>query len=528
MNIRIISLLLSGFFIASSIFFGPTTVTKWKGSTVVGNGTYADNNNLFSTKIAEAALSNGSGDNGRIGSSTSHSPSTPCDPKHSDPDHPCNPLSGIHDLVVPEPKDNSKSSGLRNVTTFFAPGVIKKTKKLTANSCDPDNPCADTPALPTFSHSVPSKSSLATHHTNNNYGPKAYCDPDNPCPPQPCPKGQHWDTNTGSCVWDTAPQTHGSGTTPQPKLLTNNSKGDSVGLVSPSSEEASPLFVNIPAPILNETSFRIFLSHGAAIQGIPLTRPNGLPPALVLSSESRSISRILPLAPAVTFRTPVASNSSASQIFPLFAIPTYPEPPTPNSIYVVPPFVIKQDASSSLNNFVLTPIIEKVFPGMTVLINYSSGVASGLVNVTEIKEQFAKNGTHVGFSFGISDSIPKGLGLPRINATNYALALFLNIDNIQGENESQKIKFSNPNSFISSPQLKILVNKSLNASKLIDGCPSISLLSFNESLVKWENSTKPIRDKAMDIGNECGYILETEHFSKFAVGGIKPTTILLQ
>ncbi len=52
-----------------------------------------------------------------------------------------------------------------------------------------------------------------------------------------------------------------------------------------------------------------------------------------------------------------------------------------------------------------------------------------------------------------------------------------------------------------------------------------SLYSFNESIAKWQQLDKPIRAAMLDVHDECGYILQTQHFSKFAVGGIIGTMI---
>jgi hypothetical protein len=104
------------------------------------------------------------------------------------------------------------------------------------------------------------------------------------------------------------------------------------------------------------------------------------------------------------------------------------------------------------------------------------------------------------------------------------LALFMNIIYIGGEG-GKVVNFSNPKSFTSSPEIKILVSKAFNITKLADGCPDIRLISINESVAtaaheaSWKTSIKPIRDKGTDSENACGYTLKTGHFSKFAVGG---------
>jgi hypothetical protein len=271
-------------------------------------------------------------------------------------------------------------------------------------------------------------------------------------------------------------------------------------------------------PNLNDTSLRTFVSNGAAVGGIPINRGNELPAALIVTSEKQISSP----PQAVTFTTPAAVSSSTSQIFSAFNIPTYSAPSrniASKIIYVPPSFVIKQ--LNSNNNFILTPKIDRIFPNMTMLINQNSATQSGLAKVEQIRMKFAQEGTAIGFSFGISDTIPDVFRLPKTPIDT--LALFMTIGYIGGAGEVKVVNFSNPKSFISSPEITIYVNRSINITKLADGCPDIRLFSFNESTANWQQQVdKPIHAAMLDVHNECAYILRTEHFSKFAVGGVKP------
>jgi hypothetical protein len=155
---------------------------------------------------------------------------------------------------------------------------------------------------------------------------------------------------------------------------------------------------------------------------------------------------------------------------------------------------------------------------MSILLNYSSPVASGLANVEKISVRLAGNGTNVGFSFGISDSIPSALNLAKIPADN--LVLFLNIDSVVTSEGGgiKPVDFSNQTSFESPPQVTIRIDKVLNTTKLQDGCPDVGLFSYNDTARVWhEEINKPARDRSMDTEAECGYILEIDHFSRFAV-----------
>lgn len=71
----------------------------------------------------------------------------------------------------------------------------------------------------------------------------------------------------------------------------------------------------------------------------------------------------------------------------------------------------------------------------------------------------------------------------------------------------------------------ITVDRTANLTKLQDGCPDIKLFALDESEKNlWENLAKPLRDKTRDTEASCAYILDLEHFSKFSVGGVRPSS----
>lgn len=211
--------------------------------------------------------------------------------------------------------------------------------------------------------------------------------------------------------------------------------------------------------------------------------------------------------PITTFTTPAAATSTASQLFASYGIPAYAVPAGETT--VTPPiFLIKFPGGT----YMLTPIIAAIFPGLTVVLHHS--IKASLASVEETRMTFAETGTNVGFSFGISGSPPSALALPPPPVKN--VVLFLNIDYVGQE----AVKFSNPAAFKSSPLIQILVAKALPTPKLTDGCPDIRLFAINQASGNWETLTKPTRDVAIDKPGECGFTLETGHFSKFAVGGI--------
>ncbi len=68
----------------------------------------------------------------------------------------------------------------------------------------------------------------------------------------------------------------------------------------------------------------------------------------------------------------------------------------------------------------------------------------------------------------------------------------------------------------------ISINKSLNTDKLKDGSPDVLLYAYNDITQQWDTLDKLQRYKSLDTDKKCGYLIELQHFSKFAVGGIQP------
>jgi hypothetical protein len=284
----------------------------------------------------------------------------------------------------------------------------------------------------------------------------------------------------------------------------------------------------VTAPYLNDSSFRIFVSNGAKVAGgtITLNRVDQLPSGELVSSEKQklisNINGSLALKP-VTFNSSVSATASALQLYDLFKIPTYPAPVkdiASNITYISPAFIVKQQGIGNAT-ITLTPIVAKVFPNMTILLNNNSFVPSGLAKVENLKMKFAQEANNAGFSFGISNNMPSSFAMPKIPVDT--VALFMNIGYIGegGKTAAKIVNFSNSKSFASSPDVNIVVSKSLDTAKLADGCPDIKLYSFDESATKWAQLDKPLRITALDVNGECGYTLHTQHFSKFAVGGVK-------
>ena len=105
------------------------------------------------------------------------------------------------------------------------------------------------------------------------------------------------------------------------------------------------------------------------------------------------------------------------------------------------------------------------------------------------------------------------------------LLKYIDVDFMGTTNDNKHANISSTSSFSSSPQVSITIDKSANISKLEDGCPALRVLTLDESHGNmWKDVSEPRRDKIHDTETGCAYILNFDHFSKFSVGGVRPSS----
>ena len=102
-------------------------------------------------------------------------------------------------------------------------------------------------------------------------------------------------------------------------------------------------------PILNKTSLNFFNSLGANLGNKPLTADNGLPPAVVTPSEVQVTNHG---EKQITFAVPIPFNTTATEIFDKYMIPTYPTPRediAKGNLFSPPTFIVRQSIDNDTN-----------------------------------------------------------------------------------------------------------------------------------------------------------------------------------
>jgi hypothetical protein len=283
--------------------------------------------------------------------------------------------------------------------------------------------------------------------------------------------------------------------------------------------------ITVARPDLNRTQFELYRDNVevgvfSGVQGTvaitgEITRPDrGVLPLAFLATNNTL--NQAPVTESFNFEIAASPSLSGEEIIDLFEVPTYPGPIAefaPFIIYAVPALVIPYEGSA--NNFVLTPVIDKIYPGLTLLLNQSSFVESNFASVRQVQMTIDVEASLVAFSFGISNSAPPGTPEPPLDVP----ALFLDVGFVGSED------FSDPITFGSSPAVDVIVNKTIDGfDKLPDGCADFRVLLFDEDAGEWK-FVEQLRNPKFDTEAQCGFTLHPEHFSKFAVGGVKGATV---
>jgi hypothetical protein len=276
-------------------------------------------------------------------------------------------------------------------------------------------------------------------------------------------------------------------------------------------------------PSQNSTSFDSFIRNGATVENSTIRKVDGLPPGFIGTTETE-IQQVSTHLQQVVFKESRPAATTASEIYDSLNIPTYPAPIkniSSNIVYLSPVFVVPQ-TNESEGIFLLTPIIAKTFPGMSLLVEQDSATIGKVAEVQKIMMQFANESSNVGFSFGISDSIPTSFKLPKPPLESIK---FIDVDFVGTTPFYRYTNFSNTDSFTSSPQMGIKVDRSASFIKLDDGCLKIRLFTIDElEGNRWQELSEPSRDMLHDTDAGCAYVLDLQHFSKFSVGGVRPSS----
>jgi hypothetical protein len=248
-----------------------------------------------------------------------------------------------------------------------------------------------------------------------------------------------------------------------------------------------------------------------------------LPPILSAGSSNQSqITDAVNSQASVLLKTSYSQNANGSYIIQSLGAPTYSMPKSSSLVSVIPT-IIASSSTSSPDQTVTTPPLDKIVPGQQMYIPVQSSVipSTGGLKLLNIKSNSTSNSTGNAikdwFVIKTTNTLPSSKpSLPN----NDKLTLFVNVT-YQYETNGVGFNWGKPSNFASAPKMTLQLPKNPSGVTVdSNGCPVSDIFVFDPSHNSWTTNPVTILSSTPTSGNSnsCDVIVQTQHFSQFALG----------
>ncbi|MDE1878458.1 MAG: hypothetical protein KGI07_08045, partial [Thaumarchaeota archaeon] len=300
-----------------------------------------------------------------------------------------------------------------------------------------------------------------------------------------------------------------------------------------------PPTVITSAPNLNSTTLNLWSPSGfdaVKINGTvhtSITKVQGLPPIISVGSSNSGLSNAIANQVTVSLKTSFADNTAPTTIMNTLGVPAYSMPKSSNVTTVIPS-IVGTTSTSSTNQIVTTPPLNKIIPGQKMIIPVETSVipqTGGLkqLNVTACTNPgqngcaaYTPSSSNDWFLVKTDNKLPSSKpALPQ----NDKLTLYVNVT-YQHEVSGIGFDWSNSANFKTSPQLTLQLPKNPSGVQVdSSGCPVSDIFLFdptgNGGAGSWVSNPVTIISATPSSDNTltCDVVVSAPHFSQFALGG---------
>lgn len=218
----------------------------------------------------------------------------------------------------------------------------------------------------------------------------------------------------------------------------------------------------------------------------------------------------------------IAPGSSGFDIINALGLGSYKMPVSDE--VMIPTTVASLEGSAG--QIIATPILDSIIPGQKMIIQVDSDLvpsAGGLEKI-EVQSSHSRNNVRAlneWLVVEVNNKVPQSAGLELFSENS----LFFVDLKYPREGVGQGFNWGDPESFAEPPTMTFLVPKQMD-NVIIDsnGCPVTGAFLLDPKSGKWQDSSVNVLSITPVSDNKCEVVLQTQHFSKFAIGGIKPTS----
>ncbi|MGI0058716.1 MAG: hypothetical protein ACREBJ_03015, partial [Nitrosotalea sp.] len=299
-----------------------------------------------------------------------------------------------------------------------------------------------------------------------------------------------------------------------------------------------PPTVITSAPNLNGTTLNAWSSSGfnaVKINGTTqtsITKVQSLPPIISVGSSNSGLDTAITNQVTVSLTTSFTDSATPISIIKTLGVPVYSMPQSSN-ITVVLPSIVGTTSTTSTNQVITTPPLNKIIPGQKMIIPVETSVipqTGGLkqLNVTACSDPghngcdaYTPSSTNDWFVVKTDNKLPASKPvLPQ----NDKLTLYVNVT-YQHEVSGIGFDWSNSANFKTNPQLTLQLPKNVAGVQLDSNkCPVSDIFLFdptgNGGAGSWTSNPVSILSATPSTDNSltCDVVVSAPHFSQFALG----------
>lgn len=285
-------------------------------------------------------------------------------------------------------------------------------------------------------------------------------------------------------------------------------------------------------PSLNDTVLTMWTSTFHAIKinttSTSISAVAQLPPILsAVSSNVNAIKQAISNQASVQIDTTFSSTTSPSDIIKTLGIPVYLVPILPDIVSVIPTIVTTNDVHNG--QIVTTPPLSMIVPGQRMIIPVQNSVIPSTGGLKEIDVQSSNTASPIGspksdwFVIRTNNTMPSSL--PLLPSTINKTTLFVNVTYAY-EMTGNGFNWGNPTNFAHPPNMILTIPKPASGVPVdSNGCQISAIFVYDTNTKSWTSNPIAMLSTATTVGNSntCDVVVQTQHFSQFAIGGIFPS-----
>ncbi len=224
--------------------------------------------------------------------------------------------------------------------------------------------------------------------------------------------------------------------------------------------------------------------------------------------------------------------AKGSDVIERFDLPTYDLPDKPDVVAIIPPVATTVDPDAGQT--VATPPLDEVVPGQEIIVPVDQEVLADFGGLLQLSVEPAEDAKPIGqteewFVVATNDNIPVALPTLEESGIQNILDLFIYIS-YPFEETGNGFDWTNSETLAKPVELQLLVDKPDASIEKVDskGCPVSQIFVLDETVdpPNWTSDGVRILSVTPSTSSSCKITAQSDHLSKFAIGGIRPALFL--